>query len=130
VTAPEPPALDEQRARATVQRWHDALARKAPLGELHAFFANGLLVELPDRVLRGSAEFDAWYRDQDATALARPSTGGDITVRIASPKHAEIALRDSSDGLWQSMWVVLQDGVPRIRSITVRIDQSARLAAV
>ncbi|MGV9252842.1 hypothetical protein [Streptomyces sp. NPDC003697] len=130
MTAPEPSALDEQRVRETVQRWHDALARKAPLGELHTFFANGLLVELPDHVLRGSSEFDAWYRDRDATALSRPPTGEDVTVRVVSPKHAEISLHGSSDGLWRSMWIVLQDGVPRIRSITVRIDRTARLTAV
>ena len=76
MTATEPSVLDERRVRETVQRWHDALARKTPPGELRSFFANGLLVELPDRVLRGSAEFDTWYRDQGATALARRAGSG------------------------------------------------------
>lgn len=120
MTAPDSAVLREEHVRDIVQRWNSALARRAPLDELYNYFANGLLVELPDRALRGRTEFDAWYRSQPAPALARHAATGGITVRIVSPKHAQAEVGARPGGLRQSIGVVFQDGVARIRTIAVR----------
>lgn len=120
MNAPDSATLREEHVRDLVERWNGALARRASLDELHGLFANGLLVELPDRALRGRAEFDAWYCGQPATTVARHAATGGITVRIVSPKHAEAEVVGRHGRPWQSIGVVLQDGVVRIRTVAVR----------
>jgi hypothetical protein len=127
VNSPDATTLREEYVRDLIERWNDALARRASLEELHGYFANGLLIELPDRALRGRAEFDAWYGKQPATAVARYAATGGITVRILSPKHAQAEVDGRNGRPRQSIGVVLQDGIVRIRTVVLRTND--RVAA-
>ncbi|GAA0691335.1 hypothetical protein GCM10010193_52230 [Kitasatospora atroaurantiaca] len=118
--------LTVHSVRRLVDHWSTALARQAPMDELLPHLANGLLLELPDRTLRGVGEFQTWYRESGARSLAdaRP-VGGDVRIRLASPIHAQVTITDAPapPGLGsahQAWWVVLQAGAPRIRSVVVR----------
>jgi len=125
-SAPARSVLTVHSVRRLVDQWTTALARRAPLDELLPHLANGLLLELPDRTLRGVGEFQAWYRESGARSLADARrAGGDVQVRLASPIHAQVTITNSpaSPGLGtthQAWWVVLQAGAPRIRSVVVR----------
>jgi hypothetical protein len=129
-------ALSAPHVRRLVDQWRAALARRAPAADLLPHLANGLLVELPGRTVRGveqfldhSEEFRSWYRERIGGADplgGRPAE--DVRVHLVSPVHAQVTIT-SADGpgittgpgheaVRQVWWVVLQDGVPRIRSIT------------
>ncbi|WFE62832.1 hypothetical protein [Micromonospora sp. WMMD714] len=116
-----PETLREEHVRELVQKWNEALTRHAPPDELHDYFANGLLVEVGDRALRGRTEFDAWYRAQPG-GLAQQAGTGAVTVRLVSPRHAEAVVSAGPGRPGQSIGVVLQNGVVRIRTVTVHTE--------
>jgi len=124
------PRRTERTVRQFVNHWRAELDRRASVTELLPHLANGLLLELPGHTVRGTVEFQGWYSDPTARGL-RVEGGprrGEVRVRLASPVHAEVtitAARRVPGPHHQSWWVVLQDGVPRIRSISVRQPASA-----
>ncbi|MDT0446638.1 hypothetical protein [Streptomyces johnsoniae] len=110
---------------ALVRDWYEALGRGVPAEQLLPHLANGLRIDLPTTTLRGRQEFERWYRTGACRPLtgARPEPGG-IQVHMQSPVHAlaSVAVAGAGDvpPARHEWWVVLQDGVPRIRTIAVQ----------
>ncbi|MET9147642.1 hypothetical protein [Streptomyces sp. NPDC004042] len=127
-------ALTAAAAEAFVRDWHTALCAGAPAAELVPHLANGLRLELPDHVVRGAEEFTAWH-----TAGQRlPLTGGDfaatpLEVHLSSPVHAEVSCAlpggPGRDPVRQTWWLVLQQGAPRLRTLTVHPEFATDPAA-
>ncbi|WP_026252131.1 hypothetical protein [Streptomyces sp. PsTaAH-124] len=127
-------ALTAAAAEAFVRDWHTALCAGAPAAELVPYLANGLRLELPHHVVRGAEEFTAWH-----TAGQRlPLTGGDfavtpLEVHLSSPVHAEVSCAlpggPGRAPVRQTWWLVLQQGTPRLRTLTVHPEPATAPAA-
>ncbi|GAA2734741.1 MULTISPECIES: hypothetical protein [Streptomyces] len=125
-SAPSRSVLSVDAVHRLVDQWRAALARRAPVEELLPHLANGLLVELPGRIVRGAQDFRHWYGESGGqAALCDDRPGADeVRVRVVSPVHAQVTLQDPGSSpdapaplARQTWWVVLQDGVPRIRTM-------------
>ncbi len=144
-------ALSVPGVRRLVDQWRAALARRPSAADLLPHLANGLLLELPGRTVRGTDEFQGhfeefrtWYRRRAGGAgFLGDRPAEEVRIQLVSPIHAQVTitragaaldaaaapvaeLRTGSAGSdaaprhdtnCQIWWVVLQDGVPRIRSI-------------
>ncbi|MDT0270316.1 hypothetical protein RM844_28995 [Streptomyces sp. DSM 44915] len=131
--APVPPpaapaAVDRLSAdivETLVRDWHQCLADRAPVALLTSDLANGLRLDLPGGVVRGLAEFRRWYAAGDHLPLAgRGVSLTDVRVRLLSPVHGELTTTAGGGApgaapTRQEWLVVLQDGAPRIRSVSV-----------
>ncbi|MBP0456296.1 hypothetical protein [Streptomyces montanisoli] len=132
--SPEPArrtALSVPAVRRLVTQWQAALARRPSAADLLPHLANGLLLELPGRTVRGTDEFQghfeefrAWYRGRAGGfgfLGARPAE--EVRIQLVSPIHAEVTITRAGSAAPQQettrqIWrVVLQGGVPRIRGI-------------
>lgn len=118
---------------AVVRHWHTRLITEAPVTDLMADLANGVRLELPGQILRGTQEFRTWYeRGQHAPLADHRLAHADCEVSISSPVHAQVTVRlpASADqaATRQEWWVVLQDEVPRIRTVVV-VDEPAATTA-
>ncbi|MBR7831092.1 hypothetical protein KDK95_32605 [Actinospica sp. MGRD01-02] len=129
MTPSDPPipvrVLTPAHVHRLIETWCTALERRGPAAELLPHLANGLLLQLPDRTVRGTDEFARWYRRQhdhaESVAVLSAAAAGRIDVRIATPVHAEVTISPWLPGhAPQNWWVVLRDGSARIRSISVR----------
>jgi hypothetical protein len=150
-------ALTVPGVRGLVDQWRAALARRPSASDLLPHLANGLLLELPGRTVRGTDEFQghfeefrSWYRQRaGGVGLTGNRPPEEVRIQLVSPIHAQVTIaqadavsaagagngdgtragsagsgdvprngtapqHDTSRQIW---WVVLQDGVPRIRSI-------------
>lgn len=116
-------ALTASKAENLVRDWLRRLRGGAAPEELSAHLANGMRLELPERVVRGVEEFTQWARDGAHHLLTGlPLGGGVVEVTLTSPVHAQVVVTSPSPEAGhpsQEWWVVLCDGVPRIRVITV-----------
>jgi hypothetical protein len=114
------PVLSVFGVQRLIEEWYGAFARQAPLTEVLPYLANGLMLELPGRTLRGFDEFAGWYAELagQGTAATGFSLPCDVRVRLTTPVHAEVTL--TAAGTQQFWWVVLRDGSPRIRSIAIQ----------
>ncbi|MYV39598.1 hypothetical protein GT030_12120 [Streptomyces sp. SID1328] len=116
-------ALAAAEAESLVRDWLRMLRAGAPPEELAAYFANGMRLELPERIVRGPEEFAEWCRDGDHHMLTElPLGDGVVEVTLSSPLHAQVIVTPPPSGAdslpHQEWWVVLRDR-PRIRVITV-----------
>ncbi|MFE0105116.1 hypothetical protein [Streptomyces sp. NPDC059009] len=124
------PGLTGSAIEMFVRSWHQQLATAAPVEQLLPQLANGLRVELPDRILRGQGEFRRWYAagahaPLDDTRLA--DAAFDITVK--SPVHAQVCVdlpgTDHLPAVRLEWWLVRTGGSLRVRTVTVTADAPA-----
>jgi hypothetical protein len=122
------PVLSVFGVHRLIEEWYGAFARQAPLAEVLPYLANGLVLELPGLTVRGLEEFAGWYAElaDQRTAATGFSLPRDVRVRLTTPVHAEVTM--TATGTRQLWWVVLRDGSPRIRSIS--IQQPASIEAL
>ncbi|GLV79348.1 hypothetical protein ACH4VS_37815 [Streptomyces hygroscopicus] len=118
------PVLTLPEAERLVRDWLRRLRDGAAPEELSAHFANGMRLELPERIVRGPEEFADWWRDGAHHILTGlPLGGGALEVTLSSPVHAQVVVTLQSAGAdsppSQEWWVVLRDGIAQIRAITV-----------
>ncbi|CAL9674803.1 hypothetical protein [Streptomyces sp. enrichment culture] len=110
-------------AEAFVKDWLGRLAAGAPAEELLPALANGMRLELPTEIVRGSAEFRAWYESGRHGPLTDRLTEASWEAGVTSPVHAQLTLTvpagDGTGTCRQEWWVVRQNGVLRVRTIVV-----------
>ncbi|TQM79838.1 hypothetical protein FHX81_2149 [Saccharothrix saharensis] len=138
------PAVRGRLARAEVEslvrEWHGGLARHADVAELRGrLVRSGLLLRLPGATVRDGEQFASWYRELSDSCFDQRRDVLSVEVDLVSPLHAEVTVtlmwesrrwqRPAPRSRWTGcllteQWlVVLQDGVPRIRTLVTTAAQ-------
>ncbi|APU13585.1 MULTISPECIES: hypothetical protein [Actinoalloteichus] len=130
--------LTDTAVRRLVHDWFEARDRHDHVDNLLRLLTGaGLVLHFPQHTLRSHDDVRSWYEDEIlSTYFDEVHEIADIGVQLTSPLHAEVSIRVNwQSRVWRSpkassTWlgfdslehwsVVLQDGMPRIRTYTVR----------
>jgi hypothetical protein len=126
-----PPAIAEESVRALVDDWFRKFNMRAPVEEILRFFVqNGLVIRLPEPILRSHDDVRGWWE----AMLRRPPEHIDVPqeldILITSPMHADVTMKVTRQTtgstparvLWTAgaSWSLVADGsIPKIRTYTV-----------
>ncbi|MCA1216881.1 hypothetical protein [Streptomyces sp. 8L] len=93
-------ALSVPAVRRLVAQWRAALARRPSAADLLPHLANGLLLELPGRTVRGTDEFQGhfeefrtWYRQRaGGFGFLGGPPAEEVRIQLVSPIHAQVTI--------------------------------------